>query len=430
MNTGTWAGSALPCGVCGATYYCLGGASNARMICPNGTFGRPTDITLSTAACSGACTRGYFCPAGSTVSTFQECGSVAVYCPAGTTLILTVPPGFYSGPLIAPPTQRYQSLPCPAARQCAGGVILPGINFEASSMCTVGVRTAASLAPTASNTVFFTATVAVPGIASPAIGNVVWTTTKIEANTPACMVPVDRVSWLTPSALVGQLRWGATPLDIVNCLQGFTVSLSARRVDSGEVVTCSVPVVVAEPILPPTITDCTPRAVTEGQARGVAVGAPLTGTNANTGTSLRWFMQSNPFYDIDTCTGQVQTTASLTFASMAAAGQGTLSLQVNLTNDGSKMGLVPPTVTVSCMLSVSVRRIVFPPVVTATVFYPLGACMGMAVALLRARLASPRWLARSSLLPHPSALSPALRVARVVCRLGARSHAGRRRHGE
>jgi hypothetical protein len=37
-------------------------------------------------------------------------GDVSLYCPAGTTARLTVPDGFYSGPLSVNPNQRYQAL--------------------------------------------------------------------------------------------------------------------------------------------------------------------------------------------------------------------------------------------------------------------------------------------------------------------------------
>ena len=54
-------GAATPCPL---GSYSTGGASTAACTaCPAGTYG--SDTTLTTAACSGNCAAGYFCPAGS-----------------------------------------------------------------------------------------------------------------------------------------------------------------------------------------------------------------------------------------------------------------------------------------------------------------------------------------------------------------------------
>lgn len=51
---------------------------------------------LSSALCSGPCTAGYYCPAGSIVSTPEECGSNSVYCPEGSFQPTAVSQGYYT----------------------------------------------------------------------------------------------------------------------------------------------------------------------------------------------------------------------------------------------------------------------------------------------------------------------------------------------
>lgn len=53
-----------------------------------GTYGSSTG--LSSADCSGNCTQGYFCAAGSTSPTQQPCGGSQLYCPAVRLCIFVV----------------------------------------------------------------------------------------------------------------------------------------------------------------------------------------------------------------------------------------------------------------------------------------------------------------------------------------------------
>ncbi|POM78126.1 Hypothetical protein PHPALM_4382 [Phytophthora palmivora] len=59
--------------------FCIDGV---KYPCPAGTFGATSG--LSTAACSGKCAPGYYCPPSSISRTQNECGSSSVYCPEGT----------------------------------------------------------------------------------------------------------------------------------------------------------------------------------------------------------------------------------------------------------------------------------------------------------------------------------------------------------
>jgi len=67
QSTGAFTGSAVTCSSCGSGYYCTG--NSAHLACPAGTWSSLTQTRLATAACSGSCTAGYYCPVGSTSPT-------------------------------------------------------------------------------------------------------------------------------------------------------------------------------------------------------------------------------------------------------------------------------------------------------------------------------------------------------------------------
>ncbi|ETP31356.1 hypothetical protein F442_19775 [Phytophthora nicotianae P10297] len=69
-------------------------APGGSRLCPAGTFGNVTG--LATAACSGLCKAGYYCPKGSISPTQLPCGSVDVFCPPGSTAPTQVTPGYYT----------------------------------------------------------------------------------------------------------------------------------------------------------------------------------------------------------------------------------------------------------------------------------------------------------------------------------------------
>ena len=76
--------------------------------CPVGTYGSVEAETSS--ACSGVCTAGYFCPAGSTGPKQEPCGQgltpAIYYCPEGTTERQIVSDGYYTTPEDSLPSYR------------------------------------------------------------------------------------------------------------------------------------------------------------------------------------------------------------------------------------------------------------------------------------------------------------------------------------
>lgn len=68
--------------------------------------------------------QGYYCPPNSTSSTQVECGSVSVYCPAGSPSPIIVPDGLFSSGGQGPSTQT-SAVPCPSGAYCLGGVQVP-----------------------------------------------------------------------------------------------------------------------------------------------------------------------------------------------------------------------------------------------------------------------------------------------------------------
>lgn len=76
---------------CPAGSYCQDGVAQ---LCPAGVFGDAEQ--LATATCSGQCSAGYVCPAGSTSSTAVPCGSPALFCQAGSGAPVPVDANHYS----------------------------------------------------------------------------------------------------------------------------------------------------------------------------------------------------------------------------------------------------------------------------------------------------------------------------------------------
>lgn len=62
--------------------------------CPAGRYG--SESGMSSSACSGLCSRGYYCPAGSISPFMRACGSDDVVCPTGSIAPIRVASGFYT----------------------------------------------------------------------------------------------------------------------------------------------------------------------------------------------------------------------------------------------------------------------------------------------------------------------------------------------
>ena len=87
-------------------------------LCPAGKYGSETGLT--TATCSGECSAGYYCPAGSINNRANECGSVDKYCPAGSGAPTPVPSVFCSGPLSSSESTRSSVFSPDAYHVCVG----------------------------------------------------------------------------------------------------------------------------------------------------------------------------------------------------------------------------------------------------------------------------------------------------------------------
>ena len=101
---------------CEPGHWCAGGV---RSLCPPGFYG--SDPSLSSSTCSGKCSAGYYCQAGSTTAEQFVCGNVTVFCPLGSEEPSAVPDGSYSRPLSVAEDVRRASSICEAGYWCSSG---------------------------------------------------------------------------------------------------------------------------------------------------------------------------------------------------------------------------------------------------------------------------------------------------------------------
>ncbi len=101
----------------GVAVFCDG--SGRSQVCPGGTFGNSSQ--LPSAACSGSCAAGYFCPEGSSTPTAHDCGGVERYCPAGSSAAMSLPLGHYSEPENDDVMHRASKRLCEPGRYCVAG---------------------------------------------------------------------------------------------------------------------------------------------------------------------------------------------------------------------------------------------------------------------------------------------------------------------
>jgi hypothetical protein len=127
------------CSTCLEGYYCITGSTTAKgevaqaggalsppAACNAGQYGV---AGATSAECTGPCSAGYYCPAGSSSPTAVECATAIgggapllneVYCPDGSDLPLPVPAGYYStGGTSA---TRHAIAQCPPGSYCSAGV--------------------------------------------------------------------------------------------------------------------------------------------------------------------------------------------------------------------------------------------------------------------------------------------------------------------
>ena len=89
--------------------------------CPAGTYG--ATLGESSESCTGPCSPGYFCTAGSTSPTQSPCGGNDVYCGAGSASPHAVALGDRT--IGGDATTRSGVEPCPSGSYCVSGVAAP-----------------------------------------------------------------------------------------------------------------------------------------------------------------------------------------------------------------------------------------------------------------------------------------------------------------
>lgn len=77
---------------CEPGFYCLG--DGLKRACPAGRYGAA--YGLGSAACSGICASGYYCPKGSVSPQQESCGDADVFCPPGSPEPHNVEEGYYT----------------------------------------------------------------------------------------------------------------------------------------------------------------------------------------------------------------------------------------------------------------------------------------------------------------------------------------------
>ncbi|KAF4127591.1 hypothetical protein GN958_ATG23220 [Phytophthora infestans] len=114
--------------------FCVDGK---KFLCPAGRYG--DKLAETSPLCAGLCTRGYFCPEGSTSPTQIECGGDGFICRTGSSEPLAIPQGYYA--IGVTNTTRFFQRPCERGYFCVNGVKYqcPSGTFGATS----GLTTAA-----------------------------------------------------------------------------------------------------------------------------------------------------------------------------------------------------------------------------------------------------------------------------------------------
>jgi hypothetical protein len=105
-------------------------------VCPQGQY----ESRLGSSSCQGACTCGYWCPAGSVNSQAEDCGQ-GYYCPRGASKKL--PLGSNMGDpavdnlLLA--TNFCKIVGCPSTKICQNGVAYPKFDWKTPLDCKNGL---------------------------------------------------------------------------------------------------------------------------------------------------------------------------------------------------------------------------------------------------------------------------------------------------
>lgn len=97
--------------LCAMGSYCVGGIASS---CLAGQYGSARGMVA--AACSGPCSQGYYCPAGSTRATQIACSGVGYYCGGGAGAPQATSSGYYAS------SDMTSQIICPAGSYCVGGL--------------------------------------------------------------------------------------------------------------------------------------------------------------------------------------------------------------------------------------------------------------------------------------------------------------------
>ncbi|KAG3078989.1 hypothetical protein PI125_g20831 [Phytophthora idaei] len=101
--------------ICEPGTFCVDGK---KSLCPAGRYGDKSGETSP--LCAGLCTRGYYCPEGSTSSKQIECGGDGVICRTGSPEPQLIPKGYYSIGITN--ATRFFQRPCEPGYYCVNGV--------------------------------------------------------------------------------------------------------------------------------------------------------------------------------------------------------------------------------------------------------------------------------------------------------------------
>jgi hypothetical protein len=115
------ASSLLKCQECIPGYYAESIGSAGCQSCPAGSYGSSSGLSVS--SCSGFCSPGWWCTAGSSSTTQLKCGGRSVYCPLNSTQPTPVPLGYFSSdPMLSSDPDRTMSSAtiCPRGSYCDG----------------------------------------------------------------------------------------------------------------------------------------------------------------------------------------------------------------------------------------------------------------------------------------------------------------------
>jgi hypothetical protein len=111
--------------ICPKGYWCSDGV---RRPCDEGYFG--DSLGMKDSHCSGSCSAGYYCLAGSPSPHQYPCGNSTVYCPIGSKLPRPVEKGFYSASVIDSIIDLFDGPNINATRHMQGRTLVHSIIFS------------------------------------------------------------------------------------------------------------------------------------------------------------------------------------------------------------------------------------------------------------------------------------------------------------